>query len=139
MGLTRTDIAAFDLLQGAMAASQLRQQVYANNIANADTPGYKRQDVVFESLLQSQLNQAPTGQMGVKTMTIPQAGSVNWGSVATVQPHVITDTQSAVSNNGNNVSVDNEMVNLAENQIRYNSLVQDMSLRLTRMKQAIGG
>jgi flagellar basal-body rod protein FlgB len=124
----RTDIAAFDLLQGALKAAQLRQQVYANNIANADTPGYKRQDVVFESLLQSQLG-----------LQSGQQGNVNWGSVAQIQPQVVQDNTSAISNNGNNVSINNEMTKLAENQIRYNALIEDMKLRFTRTQKAIGG
>ena len=40
-----------DLLQRAMDANTLRYQVSANNIANAEVPNYKRQEVNFESEL----------------------------------------------------------------------------------------
>lgn len=119
----RSDLTAFNLLQGALQAADLRQQVYANNIANADTPGYKRQDVSFESLLQSQLQQGPAAL----------------ASVSKTQPVVVTDNSSAINNNGNNVDINNEMTLLAENQIRYNALIEDMKLRFTRTQTAIEG
>lgn len=135
----RSDAATFHLLQGALSAAQLRQQVYANNIANADTPGYKRQDVVFGSLLNQAMQQAPTAQLGVRHMQIPQPGAVNWSAGANIQPQVITDTASAQSNNGNNVNMTTEMVRLAQNQLRYNGLVEDMKMRFSQTKTAITG
>jgi len=134
-----SDLTAFNLLQGALQAADLRQQVYANNIANVDTPGYKRQDVVFEDLLQSQMQQAPPAQMGVQQMAIPQPGNSNLAAVSQIQPEVITDSSSAIQNNGNNVDINNEMTLLAENQIRYNALINDLKLRFSRTQAAIGG
>ncbi|QQE80799.1 flagellar basal body rod protein FlgB [Alicyclobacillus sp. SO9] len=135
----RTDTATFHLLEGALSAAQLRQQVYANNIANADTPGYKRQDVVFESLLNQAMQPAPAAQLGVKHMQIPQPGTVNWAAAANVQPRVVTDTSSAQSTNGNNVDMTAEMTRLAQNQLRYNGLVEDMKMRFSQTKTAITG
>ena len=45
-----------NLLDKAADASWLRNEVIGNNISNATTPGYKRQDVAFESLLQEALH-----------------------------------------------------------------------------------
>ncbi|WP_067931412.1 flagellar basal body rod protein FlgB [Alicyclobacillus kakegawensis] len=123
------DTGTFQLLQNALAASNLRQSVYANNIANVDTPGYKRQDVSFESMLQQQL--ASTDGSGLTTDELNQ--------LVSVQPQVVTDTSTAVQNNGNNVDVDAEMSELAANQIRYNALVQDVDLRILRLREAIQG
>ena len=41
------------LLEAAMRGSWQRQTALTNNIANADTPGYRRQEVNFQSALQS--------------------------------------------------------------------------------------
>jgi flagellar basal-body rod protein FlgB len=135
-----SDIAAFQLLQNALNVAQLRQRVYANNIANIDTPGYKREDVSFESRLASAMNSQSGAQVfGVRHISLSSQSNPNWQSMLQVKPRIIRDTSTIVSNNGNNVDVDAEMAKLAENQIRYNALVQDVSMRVTRMKTAING
>lgn len=138
----RSDLAVFDVLQMALQASALKQQVYANNIANVDTPGYKRQDVEFESLLQSALNDtsppAPTAVLGETTIPL-SVNSTDWTNVAHIQPQIVTTSSTSVDNSGNNVDIDAEMSQLADNQIRYNALIQDVKLRLQRMQSAISG
>lgn len=130
-----SDISAFGLMSTALQAAQLRQQVYANNIANISTPGYKRQDVSFESSLQQVMNQA--GQGSIASGASLSSGV--WQALSSVQPKVVTDTSSTVNNNGNNVDVNAEMASLAQNQLRYNGIVQDLQLRLQRMLTAITG
>lgn len=127
----------FGLLKNALDAATLRQQVYANNIANSNTPHYKRQDVVFESHLQKALNGPPTAKMGERH--IPLNGSLQGQSIPNVVPQVVTDTTSTIDNNGNNVDTTNEMVRLAENQVKYDTLVQDVTNRLQRLRTAIQG
>lgn len=135
-----SDAMSFQLVQNAMNAANLRQQVYANNIANADTPGFKRSDVQFEDLLAQAMNNQGTGALGQAQIPIGGTQSpLNLAGAVSVQPTVVTDTTSAVDSNGNNVNIDDEMVSLAENQLRYNSLAQDLSLRLGMLKTAITG
>lgn len=134
-----SDIAAIQLLQNAMGAAQLRQSVYANNIANVDTPGYKRQDVNFESVLASTMGDSSQGAFGQRYIPIGNQANLNMSQALQVQPQVVQDTTTTVDNNGNNVDVDAEMSKLAENQIHYNALVQDMSSRFARLKNAIDG
>jgi flagellar basal-body rod protein FlgB len=133
-----SDASTFQLLQNALLATNMRQQVYASNIANAQTPGYKRQDVQFETMLQNAMS-APEAYPGERTIPIPSPNQANWQSIAQIQPVLVTDNQTTVGNDGNNVDIDSEMANLAENQIRYNTLVQDVQVRLTQMKNAING
>lgn len=134
-----SDIAAIQLLQNALNVSQLRQKVYANNIANVDTPGYKRQDVNFESLLAANMSEPGQSGFGQLYIPIPDMASLNMSQALQVQPQVVTDTSTTVDNNGNNVDVDAEMSKLAENQIHYNALVQDLQSRFSRLKNAIDG
>lgn len=134
-----SDLTSFQLLENALRAAQLRQQVYSNNIANIDTPGYKRQDVQFENVLQDALQRTvvptPSGAQGA--VGFPQ--SLNWTAAVSVQPTVVQDSSTVVDNNGNNVDVDAEMSKLAENQIQYNALIQDVQSRLARLRTAING
>lgn len=134
-----SDMTTFQLLQNALGAAQLRQSVYANNIANIDTPGYKRQDVDFESMLTASMNNTGQDGLGQTYITIPNQPTMNMSQALQVQPQVVQDTNTTVDNNGNNVDVDAEMSKLAENQIHYNALVQDMTSRFARLKSAING
>lgn len=134
-----SDLNALQLLQTALRVADVRQQVYANNIANAETPGFKRQDVTFESVLAQALGSSPTVGLGQQTMPVAGGSAVNWQAALAVTPQIVQDTQTSVDHNGNNVDLDAEMSNMAENQIKYNALVQDISARMSRLRTAIDG
>lgn len=134
-----SDLNALQLLQTALRVADIRQQVYANNIANAETPGFKRQDVTFESVLAQALGSSPTVGLDQQTMPVAGGSAVNWQAALSVTPQIVQDTQTSVDQNGNNVDLDAEMSNMAENQIKYNALVQDISARMSRLRTAIDG
>lgn len=127
-----------DLLQASLQAVHLRQEVYANNIANASTPGYQAQDVVFANVLNQTLPNAgvPTLQPGQVSVPLPIQTAVNRNPL---QPVIETTGGTTVSNNGNNVDVEAQMVGMATNQLRYNALSQDIMMRFQRMQQILTG
>lgn len=134
------DAATLQLLQKALQVADLKQRVYANNIANVNTPGYKREDVSFAAVLQGQA--APTAQLGEQSIPINLSSASNMGSMQSwiqAQPRIVTDSSTTIDNNGNNVNIDAEMADLAENQIRYNTLVQDVQMNFANMTTAIEG
>ncbi len=140
------DSVYMNAMQSALNASLLRQQVYANNIANVNTPGYKREQVHFESLLQSQLGQsglqgAVSSQLPLESNNPADLGitSGQTGRLGTVAPVISTDTSTSVSTNGNNVNVDAEMSALAQNQVKYGALVQDVNDQFSMLRTAILG
>jgi flagellar basal-body rod protein FlgB len=108
------------VLEQAMAGSAARQQVLANNIANANTPNFKRSDLDFQSQLISAL----------------QAGGPSAVENLAYSPKV--DTESPVQANGNNVNVDTEMAAMSQNAIDYQSLVEIAAARMKMLQSAIG-
>lgn len=138
--MSNIDNALWGAMQAALTAGQVRQQVYANNIANANTPGYKRQTVVFEPYLQAALaasGQGSSPQLQMLTNS-PADLSAN-PNIADVQPQVVTDTSTAANANGNNVNIDSEMSLLAENQIQYAAVAKELNNQFTILKTAITG
>jgi flagellar basal-body rod protein FlgB len=134
------DGAMWGSLQAALTAGQLRQQVYANNIANANTPGFKRQSVIFEPYLQASLAASGIGSSSQLPMLTNNNADLSTNSTITnVQPQVVTDTSTSTSANGNNVNTDSEMSLLAENQIQYSAVVQEINNQFTLLKTAITG
>jgi flagellar basal-body rod protein FlgB len=115
-------VGLFDLtqiaLERAMSGAALRQSVLANNVANANTPGFKRSDVDFESTLA----QALDGAQPLEAVAFgPQQ-----------------DNSAPVRADGNNVDVDTEMANLSENAVDYQALVAVSRTRLGMLQTVIG-
>src|SRR5262245_11068909 len=118
----------FDLtdtvLERALVGSSLRQSVLANNLANANTPGYRRSDVDFQSALADALDEpAVSRQDAVSDLSFsPKA-----------------DADSPQRADGNTVDVDAEMAKLSENAVGYQALVAVAHARLAMIQTAIGG
>lgn len=129
-------ISTMGLLESSLNASRITQEVDANNIANANTPGYQTEQVDFGSMLGQLINPAPVPQAQLGASAIPistQPGMPN------LQPVIQQVGGTTVQNNGNNVDIDAQMTDLAANQLRYNALAQDITMRFTRMKDALTG
>lgn len=113
---------AFDyinVLDKAADAAWIRNEVLANNIANATTPGYKRQDVEFEAELKRALGNSRYKSMDDKV-----------GDLKTnrLNPRTYTDSANfSYRLDKNNVDIETENVTLAANQLRYNGLIDSMN------------
>ncbi|UUZ85920.1 flagellar basal body rod protein FlgB [Paenibacillus sp. P26] len=123
----------FQLMERSLDAATLRQKVIADNIANVDTPYFKRSEVKFEELLQQEMN----GKSLVGYRTDPRHFYI--GKPAQPGPQIVQDNQSMVNNNLNNVDMDYEMSLMAKNQLRYNVLIQEVSNQIKQARTAIGG
>lgn len=131
------DGASFRRLEGALHAASLRHQVLSNNIANVDTPYFKRSDVAFEQLLTQAI-----GSGGVKSLSghRTDARHIPIGtSSAYPEARVTTESSSVINNNRNNVDIDKEMAMVAENQLRYNLYVQQINHEVKMMRTGIEG
>lgn len=110
-----------DILAKGLQAAWMRNDALANNIANVDTPGYKRSDVAFEELLQSALD-----------------GDISEINPSQLQPYTYTDkAELSYRLDGNNVDIDTEMAELAKNQIRYNTMITSINSKFSRIKEAM--
>jgi len=116
-----------NVLDKAADASWKRNEIINNNIANVDTPGYKRKDVQFESYLMSAL-------MGDNSLD-KRVAEVNLNSLEATE---YTDNSNlSYRLDGNNVDIDTENTYLAENQIRYYSLLDSMTQEFSRLKSVL--
>lgn len=124
-------------LEGALHAASLRQQVLANNIANVDTPHFKRSDVAFEKLLSKAIGSGAgkslTGRM-TDSRHIPIGASA-----LPVKARIVSEEKTAINNNRNNVDIEKEMALVAENQLRYNLYVQQLNHEIRMMRIGIEG
>ena len=128
--MINTDIYNYvNILDKAADAANLRNELLANNIANSDTPDYKRKDINFEALLQMELG-------GGKTLkkSVDMANE----DLSVLDPQVYTDNASlSYRLDGNNVDIASEEAYLAQNQIKYQTLVDLMSQEFSRYKSVL--
>lgn len=108
-----------------------RNDAIANNIANADTPGYKRQDVSFENELKHALKASRYESLDNKI------ADVN-GNLSRISPRTYIDSAGySYRLDGNNVDIDNENVELASNQIKYNGIATSIDNEFSNLKTVI--
>ena len=134
MGLLNS--VSFQRLQGGIEAANIRQSVLSNNVANIDTPNFKRSDVSFESFLRQQ----ESGLKSQLSAKVTHSRHFQFGNHSVIPAAVTnTDETSSMNNNNNNVDIDREMALSAENQLRYNSYIQQINSQITMMRTVTEG
>ena len=129
---------SLDIMQRSMDVNLLRQQVIANNIANSDTPNYKRQEVNFETSHKAALESEKTPTFNAyltNTKHIPFHRTVDY---KTVVPRRVTDSLTTSKNNGNNVDIEVESSNYIAQQMAYNLMVTAVNNNFTQMNIVLG-
>lgn len=129
---TMIDTHAFDyikVLDKAADAAWLRNDAIANNIANIDTPGYKRQDVNFEDALNQALKWTHMSDLDRQVHNV----SLRRLSVGTYTDEVGYSYRV----DGNNVDLDTESAELAANQIKYNGIANSISAEFRNLRTVI--
>ncbi len=120
-----------DLLTSAADYSWTRNDVISSNIANVDTPNYKRQDVSFESILSNAVGKAGSSSNNL-TETIR---NMDYNSIT---PTIYTDnSELSYRLDGNNVDIDTEEVELASNQLYYEGVLDGINQNFARIKTAL--
>jgi flagellar basal-body rod protein FlgB len=122
------------LLERALDLRLQNQQVISSNIANADTPGYAPARLEFEEGLKRSLAGSASGITATHGAHFPlgekAAGEGGAKVVRSADPGV---------GDRNGVSLDQEMIDLAENQILYEAASQMVSKKLGLLKYVVGG
>lgn len=117
----------YQLAQKLLDASVLRQQAIATNIANSETPGFRRLDVApdFATALRSQF---------------AAGGMPSPDEVAALTPHLAEDpTVRSVRPDGNSVEMESELLAMNKNHADYEYLTDLISHDLRQLKVAITG
>jgi flagellar basal-body rod protein FlgB len=126
-----------NLMQKVMDLRLENQQTIASNVANADTPGYTPSHLEFEQQLQQALTEEqaqPAAETSTNPAFFPIAGE---GGIAAVQPKVVKEAGQSQIGDGNGVAVDQEMVDLAKNEILYEAATKVLSKKFGLLKYVV--
>jgi flagellar basal-body rod protein FlgB len=110
-----------DLAASLLDACALRQKVIANNIANFNTPGYRRAEVRFEEML---------------TRALQNGGDE---AVQRVRPEIVVPRTTRVRPDGNDVDLNREIGEQATNALFYRAVLEILDARVRTLRTAIGG
>ena len=114
-----------NVLDKAADASALRNQLISNNIANQDTPGYKRQDVNFEEQLRQAMRSSRYTSIDDKVANV---------RMSALDARQFTDYGDySYRLDGNNVDPEQEQVALAANQLKYQGLMSGLTAEFNNL------
>ena len=123
-----------DIGSRALAAASLRHEVLSHNIANVNTPNFRRSHVRFEALLKKELGLDDNLLMKVvrthdRHLPIPFGGKAR----AVIEQDATTNMRV----DGNNVDIDIEMAEVAKNQLYYSALANAVGGHISKLKSVI--
>jgi len=115
----------YQLARKLLDAAALRQEAIASNVANADTPGYRRLDVAADFAQQLKAS-AANGELG--------------NLAPTLRPKLAEDpTARSIRPDGNTVEIERELLAMNNNSVQHEYLTELISGNLKQLKMAITG
>lgn len=123
------------ILEKALDAAWMRNEAISNNIANVNTPGYKKSYVKFEELLTDAADKFQISGIKKDGRFLP----IGKDSKVSAAPEIAQENFTSMRRDGNNVDIDVEMAELAKNSIKYNALIAQMSKEFSKIKMVING
>lgn len=126
----------FNYLPRAMTAATIRQEVIADNVANVNTPNFRKSVVTFEDLLAREIYGEESNGKLKMTRTHdkhlpPEPLKYH------AEPTIDQDNTTIMRVDDNNVDIDIEMASLTKNQLYYNAVVTQFGGHVSRLKNAI--
>jgi len=128
---------SLEILQRSMDVATTRRRVISDNLANADTPNFKRSDINFESELRRALDSEKSRTMeGAMTNSrhISFDKPMDWQQV---QPRRVLDYLTSTDNNGNNVDVEVESMAALQNQLAYNLMTSAVANHFSQISMVV--
>lgn len=122
-----------DILHRSMDVNMLRQSVIADNIANVDTPNFKRSEINFETSLRQALE---SEKQEVFPQRLTNEKHIPWHrptDYRDVRPRRNLDFTTSTKNNGNNVDIEIESMNLVNSQLAYQMMTENISSQFRQL------
>ena len=116
-----------NVLEKAADASWTRNSLISNNIANVDTPGYKRKDIHFEDYLLNAVSDGESLDDDIADVDLDTLTATTYTDYGTVSYRL----------DSNNVDIDTENAELAKNQIKYYTMLDSITQEFSRLKSVI--
>ena len=114
-------------MQKGLDGSWLRHEILSNNVANSETPGYKKKDVNFVRYL----------DIASKSQQLLSVSSPLHMQKSTTNPVYITQDTSSITPDGNSVDIDLEMAEVSANAMFYSAISRQLTAHFSLLRKAI--
>ncbi|MBI5327943.1 MAG: flagellar basal body rod protein FlgB [Deltaproteobacteria bacterium] len=118
------------VLERSLNIRALRHRIISSNIANEETPGYKARDIEFQQELDKMIDKGAVQMVSTNKNHISSAALNS-------TPQIVIKGGSGASLDGNTVSLEKEMVNMAENTMMYNASAAMLIKKMHGLREAI--
>lgn len=119
------------LLERTLDLTALRQKLISSNIANEETPGYKAKDIDFGKELKSFMNGSGA------SLTATHSGHISMGVNMDKGANILESKQGGSGLDGNNVSLEKEMVKMSENGLRHEAAMTILARKFSAIRNLI--
>lgn len=120
-------------LQKALDGASVKHNTIANNIANINTPGYKRKEVSFEKELKAALDKGNR----LRLVRTNQDHIQQYPNLMEIKPNIVENKSQSMRPDQNNVDIDQEMTKMVANIIYFNTSVAQLNKRTALLKHII--
>ncbi|MBR1552547.1 MAG: flagellar basal body rod protein FlgB [Schwartzia sp.] len=127
----------FDYLERGLSAANLRHEVISDNLANVNTPNFKRSEVVFEEVLAKELY--GDDDKGKLQLVRTHDRHLPFKKFERAAAYVERDDTMTMRVDNNNVDIDMEMASLAKNQLWYNAMTRMLGGHISKIKSVMQG
>lgn len=128
------------VLEKALSAASLRHKVISNNIANVNTPKFKKSEVSFENQLAAAMDAQNSAKSTLLARTHERHLPIQTQTSGfNVEPEVNTIMTTSFRSDDNNVDIDSEMAGMAKNTIYYNAVADQIGKYFSTLKSVING
>ncbi len=119
----------FNIAKVALKLRSYKQSLLASNIANVDTPGYRRKDIPFQKVMQAYLSN--------QDLSLKRTDPRHISNKPTSINEILETYKDKSLGTPNNVSLEQEVTELVQNQVMYEATLQALSKEIQRLKEAI--
>jgi len=109
----------FDIIGAGIKAESVRQKTIANNVANLQTPGYRRVDVKFQDLL---------------AKAMESSGDVDLNEI---EAEIYQPNETAIKSNGNDVVLEKEVGEMVKNSLRHKAYIRLLQKKYEQISLAM--
>lgn len=140
--MDKGSILLFDAMTSKMRQLTAKQQVIARNVANVDTPGYQARSLVekdFSSVLATvESSRSGTPSVAKPTIDVPSALKQLGSPLASRLDSDVSKNVFETKPNGNSVSLEDQLLQLSDVQVQYNTLTNLYRKQTGLLKLALG-
>ena len=132
-------IPLFEIMKGKLNYHSQRQSILAQNVANADTPGYQAKDLAAPDF--KAMAQANSGRLASSALPIARTNEKHMAGMGSGKPVYTQEKRPSTyerNPNGNNVSLEEEMMLVANNQAEYQKVISLYRKSVEMFKTALG-